>query len=562
MNTQQGSLIDPENLQEVLDSARNANQCGQSQFLTPSDFAADCAAPLSPFRFEVCDLNCGGGSLLAAAATANTEHLFGLDITPAPAGSDKRIERILGDLTLVAPLLHDVGFECHLFALNPPWGLLWERERLRHLAESDLPAVANAFPSESQATIDSTLATVLLALHHCSSVGEGFLIANHATMERLVFAPGAPASAVAAHVWARITVAGNPMTGLQGNAWQDTMHVDVLWFARSHTEGPQRTVRCGGLDAWKTEVQALSANRYRWRNGVVLRGYMDGVGEEAWSGVDHEWKQQRKPARTDWNLWLGPDGKIGASLSTFDSKAASRALQRDASDFADLRGQSPMQLVMQRSVRATLLRAAGPSSPWRVEPALRQAVDQAITAYHSERAPLYPLPVVQRLGYLDEEDSILCTKELLHPRLMDAVGVRLLGGEPVPADDFRPVFRVGERYRLSTWTTQVVRRGVRPNLCGEEERLEFTGQDLVICIQGEGDRKVGFLDARLLADATEIKGLRGRNSVDVCAPLQVLLDHFDVPEVKDVSTVNPAQFRANLETLNTLEATLNLQKSG
>jgi hypothetical protein len=86
---------------------------------------------------------------------------------------------------------------------------------------------------------------------------------------------------------------------------------------------------------------------------------------------------------------------------------------------------------------------------WRVRPELPAAVKQVVRDCHAERAPLYPLPEIQRLGYLDEEDTIECRKDLA-------------------GQSGRVVFRKGQRDPLRTQTVSTTRKVERPNT--------FTGQ--------------------------------------------------------------------------------------
>ena len=95
----------------------------------------------------------------------------------------------------------------------------------------------------------------------------------------------------------------------------------------------------------------------------------------------------------------------------FDT-ACGRVDKVHAAELHALNGRKPIQLVVQRSQRQALLEAVKPGSPWRVDPKLQTAVDAAIVEYNRVRAPLYPLPKIQRLGYLDEQDDILCNKDL------------------------------------------------------------------------------------------------------------------------------------------------------
>ncbi len=66
---------------------------------------------------------------------------------------------------------------------------------------------------------------------------------------------------------------------------------------------------------------------------------------------------------------------------------------------------------MQAAQRAEVVHAVK-GGIWRVHPDLPKAVDEAISAYHSLRAPLYKLSPIRSLGYLDEEDHIVRKKNL------------------------------------------------------------------------------------------------------------------------------------------------------
>ena len=253
----QKSNINPVILQEMLASAVNAADKGQSQFFTPTDFAAWCAQPLPTIRPVIVDLNCGTGALLHASAIDDTKLLLGSDIDPCRGKADAPtldsqlpVNRITHDVTLLYSKLKEIQFTADLFVLNPPWRLLWHRERFADFANSDLDAVRDAYaaaePGTPDVTMDSTIATLAMALDLCTHYGEGFLIANNNTLQRLLFNAGAPYAMLARHIWAHLVVAGNPMTGLNDCNWVkgddgsgSDFKTGVIYFAADHTDGPQ-----------------------------------------------------------------------------------------------------------------------------------------------------------------------------------------------------------------------------------------------------------------------------------------------------------------------------------
>jgi hypothetical protein len=555
----QRTSINPEILQPMFEAAANAAQKGQSQFVTPIPFGRKLAEALPRHRPALVDLNCGPGHLLEAAALPNSLRLFGADIDPCRGqsveGAGHALNRLTSDITVAYPWFKEVDFTADLFVLNPPWRLFLYRERLAGMAESTLPAVRMAFKGVESGipagTIDSTIAMLLIALDLCTAYGEGLLIANNNTLERLLFAPGAPHSAVVKHCWARLVVPGNPMTGIADCQWQEgeQFETGVLYFAREHITGPK---------TWRWPE--LPGRVYR--QGAELRNvFMSNV-----ETASHKWQavreraaeaQGRKP-KTPWNLWLEA-GVIQTALSLFE-KHSRKINKREVERLFALEGKAPMELVLQRTSRDELQRVASEAG-WRVQPALLAAIDQAVHEYQAERAPLYPLPEIQRLGYLDEENTIECKTDLAN-----AAG--------------RVIFRAGQRYPLRTQTVAITRNVEKPNaFTGELEDLEYSGQELAFFIvdhpvrpgvehdsnaEPEGD-EFSFMDARLKDDPnTHIPNAKrakhNQNQTDpVDFTLQQLCAHFHIPDVPDVATVNPAGYQAHLESLAALETLASLR---
>ena len=386
----------------------------------------------------------------------------------------------------------------------------------------------------SQDCIDSTIAMLLCALDLCTPYGEGLLIGNNATLQRLLFDPGAPHAATAAHVWAHLVVPGNPMTARKNCQWQEDkdFQTGVIYFARDHSAGPHRfdwprlpdrSYRQGVelRNAWQASSTALE----RWHAAKEKAGEAEG----------------NKP-KVPWNLWLAEDGTIHTALSLFE-KHSQKINKGQVQRLFALNGQTPMELVIQRNTRDELLEVAQRCG-WRVQPELLAAVKAAIQEYHAARAPLYPLPEIQRLGYLDEEDSAQCKADLA-----DAQG--------------RVIFQQGMRYALRSETVGFSRRVIRPNsFTGEDEELQYSGQELAFLISTPDGEEWCFMDAWLrddpsttVANTKRVKG-NANNRPPVDFTLQDLVASFLIPEVPDVAAVNPAAYEALLGQLAELEAAL------
>ncbi len=581
----QRTLINPAIYQELLDSASNAGQKGQAQYHTPIAFGRELACYLPDTRPVIVDLSAGAGHLLHACANETTERLLACDIDPSPERSEPRRNLgedgatkpkspktypIVADLTKLYPLMVETDFRADLFVLNPPWDLHWYRDRLASLADSRLPGVREAFAAHdgrtSRDTIDSTVATMLMALDRCTTYGEGMIIGNDATIHRLIMAPNAPHRALARHVWSYQTLPspwakgakaeGSTLNAELGNSDPDTSalspqpsalpQVGVLYFAAGHHEGIARP--------------SLGGSQRDQRQGASIRGTWccETRTHEKWQAVTEEWSARSTSALSlkpsAFNLWLSPDGAIRTALSLFQQHS-SRTDKTLAAELHSLNGKQPMQLVLQRNDRETLERAAF-NSPWTVCPQLQAAVNLAVQQYHATRAPLYPLPKIQRLGYLDEQEKILCVKDFSGSDSENS------------AFSVQPsAFAAGRRYPISSRTVTVSRKGTRPNLSGESEELEYSGQELCISIHDDQGREHRFMEARHTAagvkvNHTHLNSRRNRPTagppVNVHHTLDDLIAHFEIPEVPDVATIAPEAFQKNLQILAQLDQVLAL----
>jgi len=547
------SQISPAVIQSLFESVGNAAVKGQAQWFTPVEWARILALPLSGYRPAIADLNCGNGALLQAASRSFTKQL-GCDIEPLSTTNPQLSTHfVTGDVTKFYPLLQAVNWKCDLFVLNPPWDLHWYRDKLKALAESECPAVRDAFAAHDGHTgrdaIDSTVATLCLALDRCSDCGEGFLIGNEATLQRLILTKDAPHRALAQHIWAHLVIRGNicvanPKGGKSGTDF----HTGIIYFARA----PQpkcHTAHCASFDAAKLACEELQKNRLLHRRGAEPKSYCHAENSaELWKAAGEEWSlRTAATASPQYNIWLAPDGVIRTHLSLFDMHS-DRVSKTDAAALFALNGRQPLQLVVQRSQRIALEAAVAPGSPWKVDPALSAAVEAAITEYNRVRAPLCPLPKIQRLGYLDEQDDILCCKDLR---------LSTLGS--------RPVFVAGKRYAIRSTTVATNRTGTKMNLSGLLDDVEWNGQELAFFITDESGAERCFMEGRLRDENVTLNlikpGATGRKSRDLepnpCVidfTLQELVRHFAVPDVHDVATLQPKQYTLHVQTLKDIVA--------
>ena len=521
--------LDSDNLQAVLDSGANTVRVGRQQYFTPPEIAAALMAPLPRVHPLAVDLQMGQGSLLLASGAKTC---LGIDIDSRlarrPPNASPDFHTLCADLTEVAPLLVEVDWKADLFVLNPPFSIQWHTERLAHLAGSHIAAVSQTFDASARHT-DSTLATFMLALDRMTYKGEGLLICNEATAIRFFGNPDAvlpfDTFPLRHHIWTWLS--------LPPGVFPDThpFTTAVLYFSRRHCSA--NPVHLSAADATPAAISRALApacyHRSVWKTGNQVHqpfDCSDTATLDAFNAVKAEYLSRHSDKPRPWNIWLQPDGTIARHLTPF--QAHSHVLPKGAvANLNAIAGKSPLELVVQKATRVSLQQAVT-GGIWVVQPELITAVHDAITAYNSVRAPFYPLNSMQRIGYLDEEDTILCTS-------------------PIASEKGKPLFVPGARYPLESATAKVERASTRINFVGEEEQLTISGQELCFWIKDELGQRHSFISPPAAAN----------NTPERSHPLEHLPLHFEIPEVPDVAQVHAARFQANLAALQALELRIN-----
>ena len=565
---QQGNSIHPGNIQHFADSAKNALQLGQRQFFTPPDLAAALCSVFKRNASSIAtDLMVGSGHLLAAA---QRPHLCGIDVDSRVADSSSGLLSSVSkssvyqaDITRFYPLASAANLRHDLLLLNPPFSLQWYLDRLAPLAVSTAEGVPEAYAAACAAgdTVDSTLGTFLIALDSLSQSGEGFMICNAATARRLIGDPegsrigdsGSKMEDRGSRRGSSSSAKHHPQSSISPllrNVWcwleipdaiYENQHAAfttaVLYFSASHGRG------CPS-DRLPLFLHAPSPDP-----GTVERTLATAVSARSFAfcgrSIDHEWQAQKwkedfQPlwhavrgeyhtlyhgAPPAYNLMLGSDGRIITHLDPF--RKAAYVHNRDLLQaFRSMHGEAPASLVVQQASRSAL-RHAMVSGNWRVQPELVAAVDQAVAAYESIRAPFYTPNEVQALGWLDEESELPCAKP----------GI--------------PGFRTGTSYPIRTWIENTEWADHKTNLAGERENLALSGRELVVELTADDDKRHHFHVRR-----DDSKPIRESDAIHH-HHIQALLDHFAIPIPRDVAQSNPAAYQANLARLDELEALVN-----
>ena len=545
---QKGNTINPGNIQHFADSAANAIQLGQRQFFTPPDFAAAlCCVFQNNAATIATDLMAGSGHLLAAS---KRKHKVGIDV-------DERVSSLLSsvskssvyqaDVTRWFPLAHAAGLEHDLLLLNPPFSLRWYLDRLAPLAMSGIPGVKEAYAAAVQAgdTIDSTLATFLIALESLSDSGEGLMICNADTARRLIGDPEQVAGTTSPRPSQGQSV---PIPDLLRNIWcwldvpgalyenqQSAFPTAVLYFSASHgrrcaDDRQPLYLHAPSADpatVQRTLATAISARPFAFCGRSIVHDYQAQDWKDfkpVWEAVRGEYHQLHHGAPPDYNLMLGPEGRIRTHLDPYRRAAYThdRAL---LTAFQAMSGQSPAALVVQQASRSALKHAIH-SGAWRVQPELVAAVDAAIGQYDAIRAPFYTPNEVQSLGWLDEESEIVCERS----------GI--------------PGFRIGQSYPLETWIEDTKWQDKKRNLAGDLEKLELAGRELVVALTDDAEETHQFHVRRDDADLGSRGGIHHHH-------IKSLIAHFQIPVPRDVAHTNPTAYQDNLARLANLEALVN-----
>lgn len=550
------SQIAPSIIQDVFESAANAADKGQAQWFTPIEWARILALPLARYRPAIVDLTCGNGQLLAGASAR--AKLLGCDIQRSAEWPKDNPLFVQADITRFYSLLHAVKWKGDLFVLNPPWDLHWSlrtatrgtQSGLAGLADSQVPAVCDAFEAvdprlgsggSDARRIDSTVATLCIALDRCSEYGEGFLIANESTLQRLIFAPAAPYRALAWHLWAHIVIEGNIcQKGCRGAS-----RTGVIYFARAPQSRPFQA-HCPTFESARAACEQLKSRRMEFRQGPEPASYLHTRNcAELWQAAADE-SLRTATKHSPYNIWLDDGGLIRTFLSLFDEHCGRVSKEEAAALFA-LNGKKPIQLVVQRAQRKAL-EAAVNGSLWKVDPRLQEAVKAAVAQYNAVRAPLYPLSKIQRLGYLDEQDQIQCVKNL--------------------SKNGFTLFEAGRSYALRSTTVAVKRHGEKMNLEGELDAVEWNGQELAFFITDGLGTEQCFMEARLRDNDIEVNLLPANHTgkwskkdlgerCPIAFTLQELAAHFLIPDVPDVAALDPQRYQRHLTALDQIAALCN-----
>jgi len=483
---------------------------GLQQYFTPEPWARALASALPSQRRSLLDLHCGDGSLLRGVATPETREVMALDLDPAAhpgkpkqwaaLGCDPLVSHFTGDVLDLHALLFETQTLFDLIIANPPFSLNWPVKLLH-------PTLAQGLKSQ---TIDSTHATLRMLPTLLHDDGEAMLIANQSTLKRLH--RQFPKDFDRAWLWIDVP---NFFPGVSNDT-----SIGVLYLSGNHHEGPELRYTQRGtttpaqlastLDAARREIFTARCITQPWE-AVPSSRLFDACGEEM--------IRRRDPAHSRANVTLDVDGRIRTHVTLYQERCASID-SRLISFLHSLNRKHPLELTLQRGTRLALQEVVD-AGIWSISPDARQALDDAIASFNQDRAPLSPASSVQRIGWIDDAEELLCIRDLHH-------------------------FRAGEKYKLSTETFEWKKEEQRPRYHAGKRDTE------TILVRGTDLRLT--LHHPTLSPAHFIFNPERAGTLHTTYSLEDLAHHFAIPETPDITAIHPEQYQKHLSMLDELES--------
>ncbi|WP_170178770.1 helicase-related protein [Solirubrobacter pauli] len=467
---------------DVLRNAGDRHAKGLQQHYSPPEAARLVAAVLGTHNRNVLDLTAGDGSLITGWPKGRR---YGIEIDSDQVESGDYYA-IHGDLQRVYPLLRLSRLTFPAVALNPPFGLDWT--------------------DPSGKKVNSTLQALRFGLGVMEADGLGVLIAGQGRYDRQI--AGAPE---ARGVYAVIEC-DDLFDGV-------VLPCVMAFFVQPHQlkdDAPapaRRKVTRAELTDLHTWV--VDARQERCSPRVTTYTYLTPPDHAAaWATINAEHDKRRKALeagqQASHDITIKAN-KLRVRLSPFAQLAMAKSGQLQ--QLRRLNGQSPSYFAYNaREWRA--IEVAARDELVTVDPVVAARVESIIGDAKRLLVPNYPIRPQQRLGYLDDLDSIVCTRT-----------------------DAERGYLAGERYDLAVRSKESVTNGERVH----------TNRD--------GEQSVrAFKQTRKLLEITI-----GPHSFDE-EPDQIkyLLEHFELPDPGDLASLYPLEVDAMRDVLRAIAARFGL----
>jgi hypothetical protein len=482
---------------------------GLQQYYTPQPWATALAAALPDLRKSILDLHCGDGSFLRGVANPATREIFSLDLDPAAhSGKPKQWEALgieppraihfTGDVLDLHPLLVETETRFDLILANPPFSLRWP---IRLLHKTLVQGLGGKF-------IDSTHTTLRMLPTLLSEHGEAMMIANADTITRLREQHPEDFS----HVWLHVEMPSF-FPGV-------STRIAVLYLS-GQIIPPVHQLR----ESWDTKptfaqaATTLGALRKCFPTICITQPWEATTATRPFTACGDEMLRRNDPTNSRANVTLAEDGRLRTFVSRFQ-EMTSAIDGRLIAFLQSLNRKHPLELTLQRGTRLAL-REVIDCKIWTITPEADAAIREAVDSFDKDRAPLSPVSDIQRIGWIDDAEELLCTKDLSN-------------------------FKAGKRYKLSTETIEWKKEEKRPRYHAgkrDQETILVRGHDLRITLHHPTQNPVHFI-----FNPTRAGTLHTTHS------LETLAQHFHIPEAPDITTLHPEAYAKNLALIDELEA--------
>ncbi len=466
------------------------------KYYTPHDYGEAVAAPLTHIRPGIADLHIGDGSLANAIANDTTSYILGIDIDPKahikthpdPKLKNIRHKTINHDVCDTVTYLKDTSTKFDLLALNPPTGETW---------------------TINGKSYDSIRATILTANSLLTRRGEALIICPTDEYNKIVTKHLSDFK----HAWLTCKM---PSFYDEPTPKSITCIYLAKWHNNENKPPPSYSITATVPEDISYELyqitQTLRAN-HEGISDIMLRCHDT---EKKFKACKDEIARRLHNKKSTPNISIDARGYIVTHLTSYQQHSKSLSSQQKNA-LTQFHNRHPYQCVLAKDIRQSITKIIQ-NPRWTFCKNSVREIKKAINSYSNGRISLTPLTPIQCLGWIDEQDTVKCTADL-------------------------GIFKAGNEYKVSTETVQFMKQQTRPCIVNgkrTKETVEVNGHDLNITITCPiYDESSHF---RHNPDTNEA------NNYD----LNTLVNHFEMPNVQDVSQAKPALYKANLKKLETM----------
>ncbi len=477
--------------EDVLVS-KNSKEKGLQQYYTPLKVGTWMRHVLGHKSGIVVDLTAGAGNLLMPWVSQQKvgDKSLGEDIMYALGveldkenvpKSTQFLDVVNANLAEMYPLLLQVEFKADVFVLNPPFTLFW------HVSE---------LTNSEDKQIESQLATVKMAIEMTKHKGHGAFLVSKSAWDKSLSQDEDIRDVVHSVVEAK-------------NLFHPYADVEcvICFYVKTYKRGHVTAFEDLSFDlnspSIDTDLVALA-------RAVKSERQYYGMYADDWAGEeetkDHrdrfaaavsEYRARKKKKQQASNIEYN-GGKISVYLSNYQRFTVLKEFNYAENALVEkMHGLAPSYFAFNSQDRKALFKMVDERKVITMSEGARQAINDAVVDAEFTLTPMYELKPQQRLGYLEDIQQIRCIKS----------GLRTNGGN-------RHSFQRGTDYDVRVSSSTVESWYEKDTSSGQAKDMVKLAKALNIDVGG-----VAF----------------GESSDDIT----FLIDHFDIPDPKDVRHKKP-----------------------